>query len=372
MADKKTVLLESISKLKKLNVSDEEIVSYLKEFGIPEPYIRSLLLGPEGVPKDPSAVVEKNAAVSDEPLEAPEVGDLKVKFFRQKHKSASDSSKATVPFVKGKKHSKQSVEPMAEEDDEKSPVLIPAAVSAKETGMSSLWEKGILNTVTDSVIEIKKIRDELDSVMEARFEKGLEKETKKVAGLLENTQVLMIAKVNSQLDKKTREITDLLDERIAELKKSRDELRAEQDSFKMEKKIASDLFRQLSDELVKSKELRDRSLTQFNTDLIKSKSDISLTLDDARQKMLVIEERATKTLQLETAIIEGMIKDAGNRIDRMTIAKVTSLAGNLEEKINSVSSSKSPDLDYQELQLQIENLKVRINKVEADLPKEKQ
>ncbi len=368
MADKKKVLLESIDKLRQLKVSDAEILSYLKEFGIPEQYIQSLLAGtPETAGDFNPQSLEK--LPPDNSFESPIVGDLKGKFFKPKQEPKTASKTESKPVEMhskkghGKKGKSEDVASVFDDLDEETDKSSSSKISSGEQGLSSLWEKGILNTVTDSLIEMRKIRDELDVMLEKRIDKALESETKKLSSLQENLQTLMLAKINSQLEKKTSELVAMLDERIAELKKTRDELRHEQDLLRTEKRVASELFKQLSEDLSHSKEVRDKAFAQFTTDVIKSKTDVNSTIEDARKRMMAIEERATKTLQLETAIVDGMIKDAGNRIDRMTIHRIEELTGNVTEHLAEIERIRT-EVDWATLQKDIKNLKERVNELE--------
>jgi hypothetical protein len=229
--------------------------------------------------------------------------------------------------------------------------------------MASLWEKGILSTVTDSLIEMKKIRDDLDAVLAKRLDAALDKESQKITALQESLRQLMMAKMNSELEKKSAEFSAMLDERITELKRTKDEFKKEEDLMRTERKVASELYRQLSEELSKSKELRDKSVAQFNADLLKSRSDVLVLIEDSRKKMLAIEERATKTLQLETAIIEGMVKDAAGRIDRLTVDKIEELAQGVQARLDEFEQMKA-GVDLAQLRNDVADLRERVNDLE--------
>src|SRR3989338_2797583 len=363
MPDKKKVLLDSIAKLRRLNVSEDEIVSYLKEFGISENYIRSLLAGDTDAPvelENPQETLEETRAQIEEAFAPPVINDLPVTS-----KKKPDSKKPVVQTVsiEAPPSKSQKTKSVSSFEDETASGSQKTALTLPDQTVSSLWEKGILNTVTDSLLEIKKIRDDLDKTLESRIQKALDKESVKMAALQDNTQKLMISKMNSELEKKSGEIVETLDQRIAELKKNRDELRQEQESIKTERKVASELFKQLSKELAHSKELRDKSLVQLNADTVKYKSELVLTLEDARKKMLAIEDRATKTLELEHAIINSWVKDANNRIDRLTIEKINELSSDANQKLEEVDRI-SREIDAASLRREFEDIKNRLNDLE--------
>jgi hypothetical protein len=354
MADKQKVLQESVEKLRRLNVADDEIVAYLKEFGIPEDYIRSLLSGTVPV-SAPEPQKKRVPAAEEEQIEAPVIGDISARFFRKK----SDERK-TPDGVPARVSQRQAAsEPLPKQG----PKRVPAEPSDASGQMASLWEKGILSTVTDSLIEMKKIRDDLDAVLAKRLDAALDKESQKITALQESLRQLMMAKMNSELEKKSAEFSAMLDERITELKRTKDEFKKEEDLMRTERKVASELYRQLSEELSKSKELRDKSVAQFNADLLKSRSDVLVLIEDSRKKMLAIEERATKTLQLETAIIEGMVKDAAGRIDRLTVDKIEELAQGVQARLDEFEQMKA-GVDLAQLRNDVADLRERVNDLE--------
>ncbi|GEM_PF-6026183 len=397
MADKKKVLLDSIAKLKKLKVSDDEIVLYLKEFGVSESDVRALLRGENISIKESALRPAEGKTVLEEDFAPPIVGDLEIALSKIRPKSAMrqkdytkefdfslDSQELEMPDRKGSaeldlkvRHSKHSEKhasgskplfekSLEEETGLKSSKPVNPMDPAKE--LSGLWEKGIINTVTDSLIEIKQMRDELDAVLEKRIGKAMEKESAKLSALSENMRTLMMAKMNADLEKKSKELVSIMDAKIAELKKERELLVSQVEVLKTEKRIASDMFKELSSETVRTREMREKSLAQFNVDLAKAKTAMFELTEESRKKLLALEERATKTLQLETAIIEGMVQDAGNRMDRLAVEKFEELSAEVQKRISEFDELKEKSKG-EISQLEFEELRMRLQSLESHAKK---
>lgn len=383
MPDKKQVLIESIQKLKKLGVSEDEIRGYLTEFGIKDSDASALIAADSKgqaprISSSPDALrkaqkgLEKSVALQSETVS---------QVPPKKNRSNSDSlvSSMELPGESMESFDSENAEERTDSSADlfgESPSRPMASSSTSVTAkalpmhadMSELWEKGIMKTVTDSLLEMRRIRDELDSVLDSRIHKVLDKEVEKLQSMQESMRTLLMAKVNAELDRKTKEVIETLDQRIADLKIQQQKAKEQQDLLKTEQKLAQDLFKQLSDELTRFRSLRDKSISEFNSESIKSKSLVSEVVEDSQKKLLAIEERATKTLQLESAIVEGMVKDGQNRIDRLALAKIDELSAEVSTKLAEFeAASQRSGVDG--LAAEIESLKSRIKQLESHAKK---
>ncbi|MBU1930119.1 hypothetical protein KJ972_01300, partial [Candidatus Micrarchaeota archaeon] len=232
--------------------------------------------------------------------------------------------------------------------------------------LADLWEKGILQTITNKLQEMKRLRDQIENVIDKKIEKSLQKETKKMDALLKSQQTLVLAKMNAALDDKTKEVSELIDAKIKELKKIREEKEKTISSMDIKQDMVKETFSKLSEELEGTQKERKKSLENFNASLIKVKSQFEETIEDARQKLVALEERATQTLELETAIIDGMVKESQSRIDQMALEKVDDLTSDVREALTELEALKV-GLDVEEVNKQIGEIKQAKQKLDSQL-----
>jgi DNA repair exonuclease SbcCD ATPase subunit len=337
MHDRKRIVLESVKKLLALGVSDSEIILHLKEVGIQETEARSILAEAKGlplgqIPEEPSSksVLEEVQGEMQEPVIEEE--EKPVFFENESHQAPATSAfrTKTVP-VSG--------------------------------NLSELWEKGILQTVNDKLQEMRRLHDEIEHVIDSKVEKSVDKEMQKMDALFKSQQTLQAAKMNAALEAKEKEVTSMIDNRIAELKKMKEEKRAAETALTAKQDLSKQTFERLSQELASVQKERNASIQEFNSELIKAKSKFEEVIEDARQKMTGLEERAAQTLELETAIIDGMVKDSQNRIDHLTIEKMDSLARDVRQALTEFEALKT-GFNFEEAEKQLQRFEATRQKIE--------
>lgn len=341
MVDRRRIVLDSVRKLLKLGVSDEEIVMHLKDVGIQEAEAHSILAEAKGLPVGQIPTDSSSKAVLEEVQEG----------MRETPEAESEIASEEGPVF-------SEPGPSIQPDFKRRPV---APVSS--TNLAELWEKGILQTVTEKLQEMKRLHDELESIIDAKVEKSVDKETQKMDALFKSQQTLQVAKMNASLEGKTKEVTSLIDMKIAELKKMKEEHRAQESAVQAKQDLAKQTFEALSQELAVLQKQRNQSLQEFNSELIKTKSKFEETIEDARQKLTALEERATQTLELETAIIDGMVKDAQNRIDHLAIEKVDSLTKDVKQAVTEFEALKT-GFNFEEAEKQLRQFEALRQKIE--------
>ncbi|MFH0955113.1 MAG: hypothetical protein V1777_03330 [Candidatus Micrarchaeota archaeon] len=334
MADKHQVLLDSVKKLVKLGVPDEEVILHLKEVGISEEESGRVLAEAKGlpvtvmsVPKSARGVLETVKQEMQEPV-SPNAGSLEHRAFVSRsavvaakkqetvEKSGFDFSNAPTEFKRS------------------APLERPTA------NLGSLWESGLLQTVTDRLEEMKRLRDDLDKVLDSKVDAAVKKEVQKMESLFESQQILLKAKMNSAIDSKTREVTDLIDQKIAELKKMREEKSGQESAIVIKGEMMQQLFSNLSEQTQALKKQQKEELAEFNAELLKAQSRFEALISDSKQKLVALEERASKTLELETNIIEGLVADSQSRIEHLTIQKVDELASEVHQSLTEFEALK--------------------------------
>lgn len=334
MADKHQVLLDSVKKLVKLGVPDEEVVLHLKEVGIAEEEANRVLAEAKGlpvtvmnVPKSARGVLETVKQEMQEPV-SPNAGSLEHRAFVSRSsvvaaKKAETVEKSGFDFSSAPTEFKRSV-----------PVERPTA------NLGGLWESGMLQTVTDRLEEMKRLRDDLEKVLDSKVDSAVKKEVQKMESLFESQQILLRAKMNAAIDSKTKEVTDLIDQKIAELKKMRDEKTNQESAIVIKGEMMQQLFSNLSEQSQALKKQQKDELAEFNAELLKDQSQFEALISDSKQKLIALEERASKTLELETNIIEGLVADSQSRIEHLTIQKVDELASEVRQSLTEFEALK--------------------------------
>lgn len=324
MPDRHTVILNSVKKLLDLGVTDDEIIVHLREVGVPESEARDYLNQAKGnppqIPKEPESSGAVFSEVKEELAESPE---SELPF-------AISEPQAPASF-------KRKVDPVS------------------QANLADLWEKGILQTVTDKLQEMKSLHDQIDSVLDQKIEKSLAKEVKKMNALFESQQTLLAAKLSASTEKKSREFNEMIDAKIGELKKLKDEKKSQESAIVVKQEMARETFERLTKELEAVQKQRVALLQDFNAELIKSKSQMEELVEDARQKLVALEERATQTLELETAIIDGMVKEAQNRIDRLAVEKMDDLTKDVRTALTEFEALKV-NLNLEDAQTQLQRI----------------
>lgn len=321
MADKHQVLLESVKKLVKLGVPDEEVIFHLKEVGVSEEEALRVLAEAKGLPvtvmsspKSSKGVLDSVRQNMEEPV-SPNAGSLENRAFSSKQVPQS-IAKMELDFSKAPTEFKRS-----------------APVERPTTNLGDLWDKGLLQTVNDRLSEMKRLRDDLDKVLDSKVDLAVKKEVQKMESLFESQQILLKAKMNATLDSKTKEVTELIDQKISELKKMRDDKAGQESSISIKQDLMQQLFSRLSEQTDALKKQQKDELAEFNAELLKAQSQFEETIADSKAKLTALEERASKTLELETSIIEGLVSDSQNRIEHLTIEKVDDLTREVRQAL---------------------------------------
>jgi len=317
MPDKSDEIIKSVKRLLDLNVSESEIILNLKEAGVDESKAKELILRAKQAPGEPPKKEEKK--------EVPE-----------KEEEPEKKEEKTEPAEKEKLV-------IAEKPAEKTGEKPPYEFDPKELGFTSvkpgkkdfskMWEKGILTTVTQSLTEMKQIRDELDSRIERNVQAKIDLERKKLQALLDAKTTLMSEKLISSLSEKEQQFDSVIDGKISELREMSKTIHEEIDS--MEKSMAQNkkFAAEIAELETSLNNARNRFIQDMNAEMIKSKSKSEEFFSDSEQRMSEIEARLNKTLELETQIIDGLVKDAEDRIEHMVIEKNEDLENQLKGRL---------------------------------------
>lgn len=355
---KKEMLLDSIKKLLALNVSEAEILLNLRDIGVDEENAKTLIAEAKGMPlqkqeeeeisKDSGKVMrdaaEKLAESNkmDETIlneEAAEMG----RAYGVKDEEEHEFEEVETPKPKPAKKEKFAEKKIPKKKPEQPKVIVqPTELPPAQSyvNLNRLWEKGILVTVDQRLNEMKKIREELDRVIDEKVRQLVQKEFERERILLESQQKLLSEKSDAKLNDKAREISEIIDAKIREMKSLNDSVR---ESIKMLEKKEIEYKKALGDVEARIGDIqstKQKLLQEMSAELIKSKSAAQDFLEQASLKMQEIDERVSKTLELQSHIAEGVIKDARDKIDTLALEKAEEIKKEIDVELKALREMK--------------------------------
>ncbi|MFH1255723.1 MAG: hypothetical protein V1494_00375 [Candidatus Diapherotrites archaeon] len=352
MIDKKEVLLESIEKLLGLNIPDKEIVANLREIGVDSDEATDLIAEAKdgGVKK----LREKHA--EEKGLEEERARQL----FGEKNAGSGEAiddfddsvfskePRAREPRAEKEREAEESRYSGREEKTRQSTDSSRgSSTKASESDFSRLWEKGIITTVDSKLEEMRRLKKEIEDEIEKKIEDGLKGEVKKINVLLESQRDLLVSKVNSELEKKTNELTSMIDGKIKELKEINSEATHSLSAFKTEQKMNEKLVEEANKRLVELDKTRSRIVAEYNASLIESKSKLEDLLKAVDAKISETDERINKALQLQSKINEGLVEDAQQKVENIALMREGELEKALREKLKELDEETEKVIQLQ-------------------------
>ena len=299
--NRRQVVLDSVRKLLSLGISDNEVLDNLRDVGISEKDAREML---QEVKSTPASQAEIDEAI-EESMEAPAKEE---KYVPEKHSAEKSASKKQQPSLRAP--SSQNIE--------------------------KLWEKGILATVDSKLEEMKDLNDSIKSVIAAEVQKETSKGMKKMMVVLESQRSLMAEKINAELDKKTKEVQETIISQTKNLAKMNELSMDNINKLEALRKTNETLFSLIDDKLKELEKTKSRLISEMNSELISAKSQVEEFIIDAETKRQGIDARINRTLELESKITEGLLKNAEQKIDNMSIEKSEELEREVHKKISQL------------------------------------
>ncbi len=318
MSRKKEIILESIKKLIALNVSDREIILNLRDVGIESEEAKQLL-----------AEAKKKPIAEKEIKQKADSG----KVMRDVAETLATTAVPKDQLTEINKDQSKTDLIEANKEEKKIPSLTPLISSAQSkedvhvhANLSKLWEKGILTTVDQKLEEMKKIKKEVDNQLEEKISEAITLETDKVRILFESQKTLLTSKVETELEDKAKEIESVVDSKVSELKELNKEIKENIAEMELKREEQKKVVAEFESKLEELRTVKQELVTDMNSELIKSKSQAQEFLDNAEKKMGEIDSRVSRTLELESKIAEGLIKDAQDKIDEISLEKSEELS----------------------------------------------
>jgi len=215
-----------------------------------------------------------------------------------------------------------------------------------------LWKKGIVVAVNAKLAEMKNLKDNIDSELEEKIDEAIRKELYQFRVLLDSQKELIISTNKDALEQKQKEVGFIIDAKIAELKQYNKQLSDNLNSLDQSKRQQEMALQQINSALDDARKAKAQLIVETNSELIKSKSQAQAFIDSASAHLNQLDERINKTLELEKNIAEGMLAQAEQKIETLTIQRADELITNLQielNKIQAVSKKISPEMLEQKI-----------------------
>ncbi|OQA31741.1 MAG: hypothetical protein BWY55_00318 [archaeon ADurb.Bin336] len=219
--------------------------------------------------------------------------------------------------------------------------------STSSESVEELWKKGIVVAVNTKLAEMKQLKEDVDLKIDQSVDEAVRKELHQMKVLMDSQKELLISSNKEALEQKQKEITFIIDSKIAELKQYNkylsDNLKVMEEIKKQQQESTAEIKSALED----AKKTKAQLLIEVNSELIKTKSQAQAFLDSAANQMNQMDVRVNKTLELEKNIAEGMLSQAEQKIEQLTIARADDLIRKLEVELNKLQATNkriSPEL----------------------------
>ena len=217
-----------------------------------------------------------------------------------------------------------------------------------------LWKKGIVVAVNAKLGEMKQLKNDIDSEISQKVDEALRKELYQFKVLNESQKDLLISSNREDLDQKQKEITFIIDAKIAELKQYNKQLSETLRIIEESKKQQDASLAEITLALSEAKKTKAQLIIEVNSEMIKTKSQAQSFIDSASLQIQQMDERVNKTLELEKNIAEGMLTQAEQKIEQLTISRADELISKMEVELNNLQSASkkiSPELLDQKIQV---------------------
>ncbi len=380
MNSKRAILLDSVRKLLALKIPDREIVANLRQVNVSEEEARSLLAearGEKPVEPAPSAspasAARKPAASrpAAEPLDedVTESEDVLGEVYSGLEKGEAESE----PSAAAKEEEDEAtparreptplqrtfgffgksavVEPSPQRPtlsvsrskpaaEARPPASAAAAVRPQPT-VDRLWESGILTTIDARLDEMKRLKQELDSVIDAKIAEALKRESAKSAVLLESQRALLLSKVQSEFEANRKQLEEILSQKLEEIRRTSQLTQENVSRIQAQRQLNEQLSKELAANLRLLEDTKAKWLAETNNELARAELKFNDFLSSAGKRLDGLEARIGKAIEVENHITEGFVSDARLKIDALASKKSEELEQLVRQKLKQIDQAEA-------------------------------
>lgn len=419
--DKHTILLESVRKLLALEgITEKDITDNLKEVGVTESEAKALIL--EARNELPTPMSQPASSVSDSTNSSNPVAGFKKarptkEFPLNQEPSSIDSTIESIPNVPeselteeeliGAAKTEVETKPVVKEQsnssaDGKSPedlftrkmvddivsdkpvskpktepvietkvkpsfyeqVMAQSTSSSYNNSSTPIWDQAILTTVDQKLEEMRRIRNDIEVLLEQKVEEKMDAEREKTKALFDAQKTLFSSKISSELKNKTQEVDDLLNVRLKEFKTLNDSIQKNIASYDAKKQMTMDLLSSVSEKLADVDTTKRRMVQEMSSELSTIKQQNETFLQEAGKRLLESDSRITKTLELESRVAEGLVKNADLKIEDLINKRMQVLEQRVNQRLIELADAEKK-IDFKNLDNRINNYQKQLDTLDA-------
>lgn len=327
-------ILENIRQLKKMGLTDEALLNELEQTGVPkvqaERWLRQARDGTTDATQKEMQQPKATLASAPTPVEYPTTPPV--------------MQAPTAPIVTPSR-----------------PVVAPAYNSpAPDTSIAKLWESGILATVDSKLSQMEKMKNDLDNVIEGKVSEHNAVMEKKMEALFDAQRELFRFKMDATLESKTKEIEQVFDQKIAEIKQMNIATQEDLQRVKGQKMMIQDLVGDITTKTESLEQTRRMIIDDASRKLETLQEKVNELVQTTDERVHDVEMRATKTLELEEKITQGLTEQVETQADRILEKKVVDLREEMRGEIVQLKKLGA-DLASQDIQKTLQDF-VQLNK----------
>jgi hypothetical protein len=244
-----------------------------------------------------------------------------------------------APAVKAKEAPQK--KPVVKEEKRRAPIFSKPKAAGQEQDLSNLWEKGILVTVSSKLQEMRQLRKELDSVLDAKINAATKRELDKIKVLFDSQRALLVSKVDTELQQKANAFAQMIELKLRDMRSTAKEIESDIEKIRSEKQQRKEQESALTERLRDLEQTKQRITAEMGAELIKAKSELQRVLDEANKRLRTMDDRVNKTLQLQSEIAEGLAKDAAAKIEERLQGSAAGLGREAAGQLNELKASRA-------------------------------
>ncbi|MEK6970883.1 MAG: hypothetical protein AABW68_04315 [archaeon] len=218
-----------------------------------------------------------------------------------------------------------------------------------DTSIAKLWEKGILQTVDSKLAQMEKLKKEIDDVLETKVSEHYQVMQKKLEALFDAQRELFRFKMDAQMDAKVKDMDEILNQKIEEIRRLNTATQEDLQRIKGQKMAVTELMEDINGKTTQLDETRRMIMDDASQKLEKLEEKVNELVNKTDERVGEVEQRATKTLEIEQKITQGLSDQMETQANAILEGKVKDLRQEIRDEIVQLKKLGA-DLASQDIQ----------------------
>lgn len=202
-----------------------------------------------------------------------------------------------------------------------------------DTSIAKLWEKGILQTVDSKLAQMEKLKKEIDDVLETKVSEHYQVMEKKLQVLFDAQRELFRFKMDAQMDSKVKDMDEILNQKIEEIRRLNTATQEDLQRIKGQKMLIQELMGDITAKSSQLDETRRMIVDDATQKLEKLEEKVDELVNKTDERVSEVEQRATKTLEIEQKITQGLSDQMETQANAILEDKVKDLREEIRDEI---------------------------------------